>query len=179
MPTSHSQGKDVALDWYRQIAPTTVVDVGPGLGTYARLMRQHLRRDHWTGIEAWQPYIDTYNLTGLYDSVLIADARDVEPETLKADLVIFGDVLEHMTQAEARALLDKARDVAANIIVSVPVLHLDQDDVGGNPYERHVEHWTYEQMRDELEAGLVKMWWGDVLAYFWYSAEVARKRMGH
>ena len=33
MPTSDGQGKDVALDWYQQIAPRTVVDVGVGEGT--------------------------------------------------------------------------------------------------------------------------------------------------
>lgn len=169
MPHSDAQGKDVALDWYRQIAPKTVVDVGAGSGTYARLMRQGWHQDHWTGIEAWEPYIDAFHLRDVYDELIVADACDVEPETLKADLVIFGDVLEHMTHSEARALLAKARSVAGNIIVSIPVLHLDQDDVGGNPFERHVDHWSYEQMREELADGIRKSWWGDVLAYFLWS----------
>lgn len=194
MPHSDAQGKDVALSWYREIGPATVVDVGAGSGTYARLMRtvqddedrwyEHVTpdgervqtsvRDKWRAIEAWQPYLDEFTLIALYDEILVADARDVEPDTLKADLVIFGDVLEHMTRQEARDLLAKARQVAGNIIVSIPVLHLDQDDVGGNPYERHVEHWSYEDMRAELAPGLVKTWWGDVLAHYWWAAERAK-----
>jgi hypothetical protein len=169
MPTSHSQGKDVALNWYRQIAPKTVVDVGAGSGTYARLMRPADNgQAMWVAVEVWHPYIDQFDLFASYDFVFLRDARELRASEFKADLVIFGDVLEHMTCGEARSVLAAARVHAANIIVSIPVLHLDQDDVNGNPYERHVDHWSYEQMREELDAGLVKSWWGDVLAYYWW-----------
>jgi hypothetical protein len=53
---------------------------------------------------------------------------------------------------------------------------LDQGDVNGNPFERHVDHWSYQDMREQLMPGVVKTWCGDVLGYFWWSAEVARKR---
>lgn len=181
MPTSHDQGKDVALSWYREIAPATVVDIGAGSGTYARLMRTDPdveRSRIWFAIEAWQPYLSEFDLPSLYDHVLVGDARDSQPVDLKADLVIFGDVLEHMTRGEARKVLATARMHAANIIVSIPVLHLDQDDVNGNPYERHIDHWSYEDMREELMPGLVKTWWGDVLAYYLWSAEAARRHGG-
>jgi hypothetical protein len=125
----------------------------------------------WLAVEAWEPYVTQFKLFELYDAVATRDARGLGPSMLKADLVIFGDVLEHMTHSEARALLAKARSLAANILVSIPVLHLDQEDVGGNPYERHVDHWSYAEMREELADGLVKTWRGDVLAYFWWSAE--------
>lgn len=181
MPHSDQQGKDVALSWYREIAPREVIDVGAGSGTYAKLMRTdpEVEKDRtWLAVEAWQPYVEQFGLAQLYDLVVIKDARKSKLGGLTADLVIFGDVLEHMTHDEARALLAKARSVAANILVSIPVLHLDQDDVGGNPYERHIDHWTYEAMREELADGLVKTWWGDVLAYYLWSAEAARKRGG-
>lgn len=170
MPFSDAQGKDVALDWYRQIKPATVIDIGAGSGTYARLMRDHERCDHWTAVEAWEPYLAQFPLADLYDKVLIADARTVDPGTYRADLVIAGDVLEHMTHADARRLVDVIRGQAANLIVSIPVLHLDQDAVFGNPFERHVDHWTYEAMREQLADGLVDSWRADVLAYFWWRA---------
>jgi len=175
MPFSDQQGKDVALAWYREIAPKTVVDVGAGSGTYAWLMRRDLHDDHWTAVEAWEPYVADYGLEDRYDSVIAYDARHLDAGYLRADLVIFGDVLEHMTRAEAQALLTKAQSVAANIIVSIPVLHLDQEAVNGNPFERHVDHWGYEDMREQLMPGVVKTWCGDVLGYFWWSAEAARK----
>ena len=172
MPHSDQQGKDVALGWYRQIAPRAVIDVGAGSGTYARLMRTDRMTEAgriWTAIEAWEPYIAEYKLREIYDQVFVNDARDMGPWAFHTDLVIFGDVLEHMTQDEARKVLATAQQHAANIIVSIPVLHLDQGAVNGNPYETHIDHWTYEQMRELLNDGIVKSWWGDVLAYFWWA----------
>lgn len=173
MPYSDTQGKDAALDWYRQIRPTTVVDVGVGAGTYAKLMRGVEVPARWKAIEAWEPYIAQFGLTGLYDEVTIADARHLPWTAYRADLVIAGDVLEHMTRDDAKALLSRIRQGAANLIVSIPVLHLPQGAVGGNPYERHIDHWTAGSMRNELDAyGTVRAEWiGTVLAYFWWSRE--------
>lgn len=175
MPTSDGQGKDVALGWYQQISPAMVVDIGVGEGTYAKLMGAH--QDHsktrWTGIEAWPAYVAEFGLDKLYHQVITADARHLPWTTYRADLVIAGDVLEHMTRDDAKALLRRIRQGAANLIVSVPVLHLPQGAVNGNPYERHIDHWTATAMRNELEQyGTVQdQWIGDVLAYFWWTRE--------
>lgn len=187
MPHSDQQGKDVALGWYEQIHPATVVDIGAGAGTYAELMREtseavvtgggefvrRIWRDRWTAIEAWEPYVDHFGLAALYDEVIVSDARRLAWPTYRADLVIAGDVLEHMARDDAKTLLKRIRQGASNLIVSIPVLHLPQGDVNGNPYERHVDHWTAGSMRNELDAyGTVKAEWvGDVLAYFWWASE--------
>jgi predicted TPR repeat methyltransferase len=169
MPTSDPQGKDWALQTYLKIRPESVIDVGPGEGTYAKLMRPH-HKAQWIGIEAWGPYIAKYKLEDLYDAVHVADARIVNWLWLApmADLVIVGDVLEHMTQLHARVLIERLKQASQNLLVSIPVLHLDQDAVNGNPFERHVDHWTYEAMLDELNPGVVDTWHGDVLAYYWW-----------
>lgn len=171
MPTSDQQGKDVALDWYRMIRPSTVVDIGAGSGTYARLIRgQDLQAcAHWTAIEAWEPYIHKYGLETLYDQVLIGDVRHLAWPTFRADLVIAGDVLEHMTREQATTVLRRIKQAAANLIVSVPVLHLAQGVVNGNPYETHVDHWTPQAMAAELGVGILDSWIGDTLAYWWWN----------
>lgn len=168
MPFSDGQGKDVALDWYRRIAPSTVVDIGAGSGTYAKLMREDGDSAQWIAYEAWEPYVNEYSLTGLYDDVLIVDARHAQWTLFQADLVIAGDVLEHMTHDEARSLIRRIKFAARNLIVSIPVLHLDQGAVFGNPFERHIDHWTADAMLDELGPGVRARWVGNVLAYFWW-----------
>lgn len=188
MPTSDEQGKHIALGWYQQIRPATVIDIGAGSGTYARLMRETpdeivtdpgatlVRRvwpDRWTAIEAWEPYVDTYSLATLYDKILIADARRLAWPEFRADLVIAGDVLEHMTRDQAKTLIKRIKYGAKHLIVSVPVLHLPQDAVGGNPYERHVDHWSAADMARELGEGVRAAWVGDVLGYWWWSREEA------
>lgn len=169
MPTSDTQGKDWALATYLKIRPESVIDVGPGEGTYARLMRPH-HQARWIGIEAWAPYIADYGLDQLYNIVHVADARIVDWSWFApvAELVIIGDVLEHMAKLHASVLIERLKRTADNLLVSIPVLHLDQDAVNGNPFERHVDHWTYEAMLEELNPGVVDTWRGDVLAYYWW-----------
>lgn len=187
MPYSDSQGKDAALGWYQRIAPATVVDIGVGCGTYATLMREEPgqvrtgkgkgktartpRRDHWTGVEAWEPYIKEFGLRDLYDELVTADARDLESDRFAVDLVIAGDVLEHMKRDEAQALIGRIQPAAANLIVSIPVLHLPQGAVNGNPFEEHIDHWTFDQMHAALGAGVREVWRGNVLAYYWWQKD--------
>lgn len=174
MPTSDAEGKQIPLDWYRQISPQTVIDIGAGCGTYAQLMRDPWkagRPDHWLAIEAWQPYLAEYPLIDLYDEILVKDARRLHWPTFAADLVIAGDVLEHMTRDQAQALLKRIKFAAANLIVSIPVLHLPQGAVNGNPYERHIDHWTAADMARELGDGVRAAWIGNVLGYWWWQRE--------
>jgi SAM-dependent methyltransferase len=172
MPYSDAEGKDTALTWYQEIEPRTVIDVGAGSGTYARLMRgDGPHEGRWTAVEGWAPYVDRFGLEDLYDAVVVADARRLVAPFYRADLVIAGDVLEHMPRADAVRLLGKVRANAAHLIVSVPVLHLDQGAVYGNPLEEHVDHWSADQMRAELgRSGTIRgEFVGDVLACFWWS----------
>lgn len=172
MPTSDAQGKSWARQVIADLAPATVVDVGPGDGTYVRLARDVTPDTWWAGVEAWGPYVTQFGLDRLYDQVVVADVRHLDPYTvaLHPDLVILGDVLEHMTQLEARGVLARMRAWARHVLVSVPLLHLDQDAYQGNWFEIHREHWTAEQMRAELGAGLADCWEGDVLGYYLWSS---------
>lgn len=165
MPFSDADGKAWALEQYQGARPATVVDIGPGCGTYADLMRPH-HRAIWTGVEAWGPYVAEYDLATKYDRVVVADARWVNPNVFSVGLVILGDVLEHMTGVEALALIDSIRSRAASMLISVPLVHLDQDAWAGNPFETHVDHWTFADMDAALghpelsyEGPTLGCWW--------------------
>lgn len=177
MPTSDCEGKEWAREIIRSLAPTSVVDVGPGEGTYVRLARDVTPDCRWIGVEAWAPYISEFGLFDAYDWVIVSDIRHVDPYTIvrDPDLVILADVLEHMTQLEARGVLARMRDWAHNILVSVPLAHHDQEPYQGNWFEIHREHWSAQQMRRELGPGLVEAHEGDVLGYYLWSAEKAAR----
>ncbi|GAB3209833.1 hypothetical protein GCM10027294_25790 [Marinactinospora endophytica] len=179
MPTSDAEGKEWARGVIERLAPATVVDVGPGEGTYVRLAREVTPGCRWIGVEAWAPYITTFGLFNLYDWVIVSDIRHLDPYTVvrQPDLVILADVLEHMTQLEARGVLARMRDWAHHVLVSVPLAHHDQGAEGGNWFEIHREHWSGAQMRRELGPGLVEAHEGDVLGYYlWSAATAARGR---
>lgn len=133
--------------------PITVIDVGAGSGVYADLLRaEYGTRVHLTGIEPWLPYYDRFNLLAKYDAMSCRDARWIT--NWRYDLAIFGDVMEHMTKAEAVAVWQNAgsQQNAGHGVISIPIIHYPQGEEEGNPYERHVkEDWTTEEVLDSFK----------------------------
>lgn len=177
MPFSDLEGKDVILGWVKKINPKiAILDVGAGAGTYSDLLRDHVKIDMIDAMEVWEPYIKEFSLEEKYNFIWNHDVRtvsDLYPYALNAwDIVIFGDVLEHMTKDEAKkVVLNYARGIGTNnIIISFPVLHLEQGPYEGNPYEIHVDHWSYDEMLEfcrENGIPVVESGHGETLAWFW------------
>ncbi|MFJ8594864.1 class I SAM-dependent methyltransferase [Streptomyces sp. NPDC093598] len=178
MPTSIAEGKDWSLRLFVQHQPDTVCDVGPGEGTYAKLFRPAHHGVWWTAIEIYKPYIRRYGLKNtakrkeMYDEVHTLDARVAPDHLFHRDLVIFGDVLEHMAWGDAGDLLRKAEAAGAwNILVSLPIVEAPQGEVDGNPHEEHVHHWDADDMDSVLAelGGNVQPMRGDTLGVWWWS----------
>lgn len=143
MPYSSSNGKNYIKEYLDKTQPKTVVDVGAGSGTYVRSCKS--LNQHWTAIEVYEPYVPKFDLIKLYDTVIIGDVRQLEIP--KSDVIILGDVLEHMSREEARIVLDCARSQANHVIVSIPLGYYPQDEFEGNSYERHiVDDWNHEDV---------------------------------
>lgn len=166
MPTSSTEHKQLIKRWYDKLAPLTVVDIGPGQGTYAKLCKG--KRSHWVGIEAWAPYVDQFNLNALYDEIVISDIRHTDLKSIHAgpDLVIIGDVLEHMNREDAIAVTYKLLGWGKHVLISVPLRHRDQHAVHGNWFETHQpDRWKFGHMLKELDHKIIKAKRGKVLGY--------------
>ncbi|MFF0588425.1 class I SAM-dependent methyltransferase [Streptomyces sp. NPDC003781] len=177
MPTSDAEGKDWSLTWFRHHLPNTVTDVGPGEGTYAKLFRPVHEGVWWTGIEAHRPYIQRFKLKStktrrMYDEIHVEDVRESADHLFHRDLVIFGDVLEHVERDDAVALLERTVAAGAwNILVSVPIVDSPQGEVDGNPHEAHLHQWDADDM-DAVMAGLggrVESYKGSTLGCWWWN----------
>ncbi|AWT42571.1 MULTISPECIES: class I SAM-dependent methyltransferase [Streptomyces] len=177
MPTSIAEGKDWSLERFKRHQPNTVTDVGPGEGTYAKLFRPAHKGIWWTAIEIHKPYVAKYKLKStktraMYDEIHVEDARDADNHLFHRDLVIFGDVLEHMPREDAVALLQRAEAAGAwHILVSLPIVEAPQGEVDGNPYEEHVHHWDADDMDSVLAqlGGRTEAMRGDTLGVWWWS----------
>lgn len=171
MPTSDTEGKDWAKQVIEDLNPSYVVDVGPGEGTYRMLGAA--QDAHWVAVEAWGPYVEQFDLFNKYNWVIVSDIRHLDQYTIHhaPDLVILADILEHMDRAEARSVLTRMRGWARNVLVSIPLVHHDQEPFEGNYFEIHRQHWNHQQMVNELGPGLVKHRKGDVLGYYLWSAD--------
>ena len=161
MPQSSSEGKDWIKDRIGRLAratPVSVLDIGPGVGTYAKLLGG-LSISRLSAIEIFEPYVHTYRLRDYYDDVIVGDAREVDFPP--ADVVILGDVAEHMSEADAVALWDKAAHAAAvAVYLSIPIVHYPQGHIEGNEHEAHVvDDWDHERVLAAF-TGIGEWWTG-------------------
>jgi 2-polyprenyl-3-methyl-5-hydroxy-6-metoxy-1,4-benzoquinol methylase len=122
--------------------PGRIADIGPGYGKHGLLLHEYLDpTPHVTAVEAWLPYIEDHRLAGIYDAVWPYDALAVAYWRWKQfDLVVMGDVIEHMPKDEALELLAR---IPGWIVISTPVDFFHTDE-GLPPTERHVSHWTLD-----------------------------------
>ncbi|MBX3178134.1 MAG: hypothetical protein KF886_12280 [Candidatus Hydrogenedentes bacterium] len=157
-----------------QLQPKSVLDVGCGFGKWGYLCREYLDvfpgrpyPDQWItridGIEFFEPYIMPHQRF-LYSNIMIGDVRDLCKEIDHYDLIIAGDVIEHMFKDEAESVLETLYAQANKLlIVNIPLgegwIHPEEY---GNPAELHRSEWyveDFEPFRAEcakygLETGL-------------------------
>jgi hypothetical protein len=125
--------------------PECILDVGPGAGLWVAWLRTNHYEGIVDGIEIWEPYAERFNLYDQYDQLFIADARTWTD--FDYDVVILGDVIEHMTKDEAVALIDKVASQAHYALIALPIVHYIQGPEFGNPYEEHVkDDWSHKEM---------------------------------
>ena len=128
---SYDVGKDVVVDWIRKnFRPDArILDVGACDGKWKKLLPEYKNMD---AVEIWTLYCS--GLRPLYKNVFNINVADLEYDFY--DLVIFGDVIEHMTVPEAQKVLSYAHDRCTDMIVAVPFLY-PQEAVHGNPWQAH------------------------------------------
>ena len=151
MPSSTTEGKADTKAWASQtkIEYNNILDIGVGEGTYYNLLSSldNLQECKWTGVEAWEPYIDKYNLKNKYHNIIHDDVRKVVFNDDKYDLVFCGDVLEHMTKEDAIKLIDTLLPISKYIYISIPIIYHPQGAYAGNPFEVHVkEDWSSKEV---------------------------------
>ena len=135
--SSFKTGKDEVIDWIKNNFKETdcCLDVGACDGMYAWLLDGYF--DKIDGVEIFEPNIVNNHLKALYDNVYCADIKDFKYDYY--DLIIFGDVIEHMSIEDAQKTLEYAKTRCKDMIVAVPYL-LIQDEVFDNPYEVHIQN---------------------------------------
>ena len=145
MPISSTEGKDWTRRRLRELAPASMLDVGAGAGTYARLVAEH-RPARLVAMEVFEPYVERYGLRELYDEVLVADARTADLPAV--DVVVMGDVAEHMTVPEAQDLWRRAVEAArVAVFLSIPIVHYPQGALEHNAHEVHVvDDWDHDKV---------------------------------
>lgn len=129
-----------------------VLDIGPGQGTYYHILNRQLKDAIWHGVEIFKPYIEKFNLEDHYDEIYNEDIRSFSPKQ-DYDLIIAGDVLEHMTKEEAVEVVNKLLDYTKYFLISIPIVKWPQDEINDNPNEVHVkDDWSHNEILETFDA---------------------------
>ena len=115
----------------------SILDVGAGFGKYRILLPEYPNMD---AAEVWEPYIEQEQLRDRYRHVYHADICDlaISPQWHPYDLVILGDVLEHIDRERATPLVTHLTATCREVFAIVPYCY-PQGSEHGNPWQRHLQ----------------------------------------
>ncbi len=129
----------------------TILDLACGFGLWAyTLLTRKEGNPKITGIYLWKPYLRKVKKVGVYQHLIQADLQIGLPFQSKTfHYVLCCEVLEHLPSKSLGVnLLKEAERVAKNkVILSVPFGIYPQDEILGNPYEKHKSIWWPEDLK--------------------------------
>ena len=138
-----------------------ILDMGPGKGTYYDLLGPTY---YWSCVEIWHPAVEA--LQGKYRYIYEMDIRDFVYVDYY-DLVIFGDVLEHMSIEDAQKCIAAAKENSDSILIAFPY-DLEQGAIYGNEAERHIQYTTTPELFDKYYPGFTRIYYTEEHQYGYY-----------
>lgn len=154
MPHSDSTPIPCVLQLVSEVKPQSILDVGIGWGKYGALFRMCFEsgyanlsdRKNWQiridGIEAFPEYVGDIQ-RAIYDNIIIGQAENVISSLNNYDVIFLGDVIEHLEKEAGKLLIDELLKRANKmVLVITPNGPYAQDEIEGNPFERHRSAWS-------------------------------------
>lgn len=134
---------DTLIERYiAQLQPASMIDIGAGAGKYGAITRRASPETWTVAVEMQQEYVDHFTLADAYDEVWVDRAEDIffEKPDLTADLVVFGDSIEHMRKSVGVDLLHYFAYRSRCILCIYPTKYV-QYSLEGRAAEAHISVW--------------------------------------
>lgn len=114
-----------------------ILDVGCGSGFYGDYIfnNYNIKID---GIEIWKEYIDRFQLMNKYKNLYEIDIINFQ-YPLKYNLIIFGDILEHLDVSSCIKVLHEAYNNCDDFWIQIPFKY-EQGITENNPHEEHKQN---------------------------------------
>ncbi len=149
MPYSSNACDDNIRREILSIKPQTILDIGCGAGKYADMIKSLDLSCSIEGIEPDATYISRFKLTQKYDSIFSGKIQDfIHRENInnyQVDLVIMGDILEHLWKSDGIDILNFLMYRCKKIIAVVPIKYIQNgyiNEDGDHPLESHISVWN-------------------------------------
>jgi len=144
MPYSSFVFDNAIIEIIKLVQPKTFLDLGAGAGKYGSIVKEISPSVKTTAVEIEKDYIEKFNLLLLYDQIWNIPVSDIiQPKYFDSnfDVIMVGDILEHLKKSEGVDLLNFLIYRCQWIIVEFPHRYL-QNAVGGYSSEAHISAWT-------------------------------------
>lgn len=163
MATSYAIYKKEITDYLKEKFDRNIkiLDVGAGEGTYLPFLQ-----DYFTSIEAvevFKPNIDNFRLEERYNKVYNVNIKDFKYDFY--DVIIFGDIIEHLEVKEAQEVLKYALNRCKEMIVAVPYLN-PQGIEEENIFEIHKQDDLTDEIMKERYPYLKNVFKNDKYGYY-------------
>lgn len=152
MPNSSEVLNEEISKIIRELNPTTVFDVGVGSGKYGNLIRTICPDCHITGCEIDSSYLDSFRERHVpyYHIFNMSVISVIETMEFDVDLVILGDVLEHLKLSQIFDVLDYFQYRSKYMLCVYPS-KLKQGVWQGHINERHLSDVRLKDLVDKYE----------------------------
>lgn len=152
MPNSAYQNTAFVLDYVSGLEPKSILDVGAGFGRWGFLCRCHIAGGYSLvelpkqelvidAVEVFRPNISPV-YDAVYNHVYHGDIREVIQDLGQYDVIICGDMIEHLEKCEGLRLVDEMKKHCnMALVLSIPFGFCPQGVVHGNEYEVHRSSW--------------------------------------
>jgi hypothetical protein len=152
MPGSVNVFDNVMKEMITLCVPEKVIDIGPGGGKYGMMLREiEAAREH----HIWKTCVEIDNekiiqrlgLHLIYDEIINEDAAKLPKAypKLTADIVILGDVIEHLTKSEGIDLIEYLQYRARHIFLVIPT-NFPSYDFEDYDHESHIAIWRKQDI---------------------------------
>ena len=163
MAYSYSFFKDEVCNYLKEkfTDNARVLDVGAGEGTYYNYLGDYFKL--MDAVEVFKPNIDNYDLANKYHNVYNIDIKDFKHDYY--DIIIFGDIIEHLDIKDAQDVLKYAYKKCDELIVAVPY-ELEQGIEEDNIYEIHKQPDLTPEIMLERYPMLKLLYKNDLYGYY-------------
>lgn len=159
----------------------TILDLGCGDGELTR----SIHRNGWeiTGVDIFKDSLKKAETTGVYKKLIRGDIEKVAVDFVKRgrkfDVVLFSQVIEHISRKKGERLLQILEKLAKRrIIIGTPNGFMTQPEVfiGDNPHQHHHSGWEIDDFKKRgykvIGVGIWFLWseagWGRTQNKFLY-----------
>lgn len=126
---------------------SSVLDVGCGASSPLGNIRKTFQS---VGIDLFQKSITESKQKKVHDKYINGNILELQKYCKKKsfDTVIALDVIEHFKKKDGLQLIKKMENVAKKrVIILTPNGFYPQDEINGNPYQRHLSGWSVTDFR--------------------------------